>query len=92
MRSVTHRGGTGDGRGYLEAANLGPGGACDLNDLLGAITIWETDRTSTPTDDAHDRACYSSEMLSLDGADAHLHRQLHSPSASSPSQVPSLRV
>jgi dipeptidyl aminopeptidase/acylaminoacyl peptidase len=36
--SVNYRGGTGYGLDYREAENLGPGGASELNDLLGAIT------------------------------------------------------
>jgi dipeptidyl aminopeptidase/acylaminoacyl peptidase len=36
--SVNYRGGTGYGLDYREADNLGPGGASELNDLLGAIT------------------------------------------------------
>jgi len=36
--SVNNRGGTGYGLDYREADNLGPGGASELNDLLGAIT------------------------------------------------------
>jgi dipeptidyl aminopeptidase/acylaminoacyl peptidase len=35
--SVNYRGGTGYGLDYREAANLGPGGGSELNDLLGAI-------------------------------------------------------
>ena len=36
--SVNYRGGTGYGLDYREADNLGPGGASELYDLLGAIT------------------------------------------------------
>jgi dipeptidyl aminopeptidase/acylaminoacyl peptidase len=36
--SVNYRGGTGYGLDYREADNLGPGGASELNDILGAIT------------------------------------------------------
>jgi dipeptidyl aminopeptidase/acylaminoacyl peptidase len=36
--SVNNRGGTGYGLDFREADNLGPGGASELNDLLGAIT------------------------------------------------------
>jgi dipeptidyl aminopeptidase/acylaminoacyl peptidase len=36
--SVNYRGGTGYGLDFREADNLGPGGASELNDLLGAIT------------------------------------------------------
>jgi dipeptidyl aminopeptidase/acylaminoacyl peptidase len=36
--SVNYRGGTGYGLDYREADSLGPGGASELNDLLGAIT------------------------------------------------------
>jgi dipeptidyl aminopeptidase/acylaminoacyl peptidase len=36
--SVNNRGGTGYGLDFREAENLGPGGASELNDLLGAIT------------------------------------------------------
>jgi dipeptidyl aminopeptidase/acylaminoacyl peptidase len=35
--SVNYRGGTGYGLDYREADHLGPGGASELNDLLGAI-------------------------------------------------------
>jgi dipeptidyl aminopeptidase/acylaminoacyl peptidase len=36
--SVNYRGGTGYGLEYREADNFGPGGASELNDVLGAIT------------------------------------------------------
>jgi dipeptidyl aminopeptidase/acylaminoacyl peptidase len=36
--SVNYRGGTGYGLDYREADNFGPGGASELNDVLGAIT------------------------------------------------------
>jgi dipeptidyl aminopeptidase/acylaminoacyl peptidase len=36
--SVNYRSGTGYGLDYREAANLGPGGGSEFNDLLGAIT------------------------------------------------------
>ena len=36
--SVNYRGGTGYGLDVREADNIGPGGASELNDLVGAIT------------------------------------------------------
>src|SRR6202522_2826025 len=36
--SVDYRGGTGYGLDYREAANFGPGGGSELNDIVGAIT------------------------------------------------------
>jgi Dipeptidyl aminopeptidases/acylaminoacyl-peptidases len=42
--SVNYRGGTGYGLDVREADNIGPGGASEFNDLVGAITYLRTRR------------------------------------------------